>query len=383
MRIYQISIQKDKKEFLRELGVDSGGVEIIAKKMDTLFFKIEKLKTPAANILKQEALALGAELAVPAGVIICKEESVDALLIITQSKIKPLTKKLSSQPFGLKEVAKKLQEFLSIKTFPLKIMGVINANSDSFYSGSRFREREAIEKIYQMVEDGADIIDIGGVSSRPGSVGVSVEEELRRLKPICDAIKREKIFERVTFSIDSYTPEVIEYALKSGFSIINDITGARDERVIKLAKEYQVKLSIMHMQGTPQTMQQNPKYESVVDEVDNFFEAQIKKAQELGLSKSNIILDVGIGFGKSLKHNLELLNSHSHFQHFGCELLIGASRKSLIDKITPTPVEKRLPGTLAIHLKAYENGANIIRCHDVKEHIQAFKLWRAIDELKG
>ncbi len=377
MRIYKVS--KPKREFLKELGVDSGGVEIIAKKMDTLFFKIENLKTPAANILKQEALALGAELAVPAGVIVCKEKSVNALLIITQSKLKALIKKCLFQPFGLKEVAKKLQEFLEIKSFPLKIMGVINANSDSFYSGSRFKESEAISKIYQMIKDGADIIDIGGVSSRPGSEGVSIEEELRRLKPICDAIKREKIFEKVTFSIDSYTPEVIEYALESGFGFINDITGARDERVIKLAKKYQSKLCIMHMQGTPKTMQQNPFYESVVDEVDSFFEAQIKKAKEFGLSEDDIILDVGIGFGKTLKHNLELLKAHSHFQHFGCELLIGASRKSLIDKVIPSPVEERLPGTLAIHLKAYENGANIIRCHDVKEHIQAFKLWRAVE----
>ncbi len=375
MRIYQISKPRDKKKFLRDLEVNSGGIEIISNKMDTLFFRLENIKTPAANILKQEALSIGAELAVPAGVIICKEEFVNAVLIITRSKLKVLIKKLLIQPFGLKEIAKRLEDFLEIQTFPLKIMGVINANNDSFYSKSRFLDEEAIKKIYQMIEDGANIIDIGGVSSRPGSQGVSIQEELNRIKPICDLIKKEELFRKVIFSIDSYTPEVIEYALNSGFKIVNDITGAKNERVIKLARNYGAKLCIMHMQGTPKTMQDAPEYKNVVDEVDKFFKRQIQKCQKLGLNKKDIILDVGIGFGKTLEHNLELLKSHAHFQHFGCELLIGASRKSMIDKIIPTPVEERLPGTLAIHLKAYERGANIIRCHDVKEHLQALKVW--------
>ena len=128
------------------------------------------------------------------------------------------------------------------------------------------------------------------------------------------------------------------------------------------------------MQGTPDIMQKNPHYECVVSEVDDFFAKQIAKCEQLGLSREDIILDVGIGFGKSLEHNLELLKAHHHFTHFGCELLIGASRKSMIDMITPTPTEKRLPGTLIIHSKAVERGASIVRCHDVKEHYQAFKV---------
>ena len=378
MRIYQIAKPKNPKESLKSLGVDGGGVEIIAKKIDTLFFKIEALKSAGANILKQEALALGAELAVPAGTITCEMKTVDAILIATRSQLQILSKKCLAQPFGLKEIGAVLREFLSVKEYPLQIMGVINANSDSFYSGSRFEEGRAIEKIHQMIEDGADIIDIGGVSSRPNSEGVSVEEEMRRVQPICDAIKKENLSKGAVFSIDSYTPEVIEIALNSGFTIINDITGARDERVINLAKDFQAKLCIMHMQGTPKTMQISPEYESVVDEVDSFFRQRLQKCEELGVGREQIILDVGIGFGKSLEHNVELLKAHAHFKHFGCELLIGASRKSMIDKIIPTPVEERLAGTLAIHLKAYERGANIIRCHDVKEHIQAFRVWGEI-----
>ncbi len=378
MKIYKISKPKDIKEYFKKLNVDGGGVEIMARKSEFSFIQIKELKTPAVNILKQEALSVGAELAVPSGVILCKKEFFDCLLFGTSAQFKILAKKLKAQPFGLKLVASFLEEILSVKKYPIKIMGVINANSDSFFSGSRFVGKEAIAQIEQMVDNGAKIIDIGAVSSRPGSSAVSVSEELERVKDILDLIKEQKLYQKATFSIDSYAPEVVEYALNSGFKIINDITGARDTKIIKLAVNYNAKLCIMHMQGTPQTMQNNPTYENVITQVDDFFAKQINKCQELGLNKSDIILDVGIGFGKTLEHNLELLKNHQHFTHFGCELLIGASRKSLIDKIIPTPTELRLPGTLAIHLKAIERGATIVRCHDVAEHNQAIKVWQKL-----
>jgi dihydropteroate synthase len=382
MRIYRVSKPKDRKRYLNILGVDRGGIDIIVRKMELLFIRIEGLKSSGANILKQESLSLGAELAVPTETVTCKREFVDALLIANRSQINLLSKKCLSQPFGLKEVAKKLKELMVDKRYPLKIMGVINVNGDSFYSGSRFSSQKAIERVEEMIDEGVDIIDVGAVSSRPGSVEVSLREELDRVKPICDVINRRALYKRVLFSIDSYRPEVISYALDSGFGFINDITGASDDRVISLAKEYKSKLCIMHMQGRPKTMQIDPKYESVIDEIDTFFEERLERSQELGLERESIVLDVGIGFGKKLEHNLELLREHSHFLRFGCELLIGASRKSMIDMITPSKVEDRLPGTVAIHLKAFENGANIIRCHDTKEHIQAFKVWRAIEALK-
>ncbi len=378
MRIYQIGKPKDKAKYLKNLDLDSGGVYIIAKKMELLFIKIEEIKTPAINILKQDALSIGAEVAAPSGVIVCKKEYDECLLIGTKRQLEYLTKKLKAQPFGLKQVALKIEEFLNPKSFDIKIMGVLNINSDSFYSGSRFSQSEAVKKIEQMVDDGANIIDIGAVSSRPGSSAVSADEELDRIKELLDTIKSQKLYNLATFSIDSYSPKVIEYALNCGFSLINDITGARDEKVIKLAKEYNSKLCIMHMQGTPKTMQINPTYECVTTEVDDFFAKQITKCEEIGLSKEQIILDVGIGFGKSLEHNITLLKNHQHFTHFGCELLIGASRKSMIDKIYPSSVEERLPGTLAIHLKAIERGASIVRCHDVKEHAQAIAVLNEI-----
>jgi len=374
MQLIKIAKPNDINSYLKELNLDSGGVKIIAQKSELLFFRINNLKTPAINILKQDALSVGAEVAAPSGVITCEKDRFDCLLIGTKRQLLRLAKKEMAQPFGLKEVAKKLQEHLNIKRFPLKIMGVLNINNDSFYSGSRFVGEDAIKAIEQMISDGADIIDIGAVSSRPGSDAVSEDEELGRLKDIFSVIKNNKLYERVVFSIDSYSPLVVKEALNSGFKIINDITGARDDRLIKLATKYKAKLVIMHMQGTPKTMQQNPTYECVVSEVDEFFTNQIKKCEELGLNREDIILDVGIGFGKTLNHNLELLRAHEHFCHHGCEVLIGASRKSMIDMIIPTPTEQRLPGTLIIHTKAVERGANIVRCHDVKEHIQAFRV---------
>ncbi len=378
MHIYKLGNITDKKAALKALGVESGGVSIMAKKMELFYFFLKDLKTPAANILKQDALSIGAELAVPGGVILCEKPTYDCILIGTRKHMELLSRKELAQPFGLKTVAAELKRFLSTKRYPTQIMGVINANDDSFFSGSRFLADDAIKQIEKMVEDGADIIDIGAVSSRPGATLVSTEEELERIQSICNAIKSKKLYEKVSFSVDSYTPSVVEYALKSGFILINDITGASDDKLIELAVKYDVKLCIMHMQGTPQTMQQNPEYEDVMVEVSTFFEEQIAKCEALGLSRENIILDVGIGFGKTLEHNLTLIKNLNHFTHFGCKVLIGASRKSMIDKIISTPTEERLPGTLAIHLKAVENGASIVRCHDVKEHKQVLAVFEAL-----
>ncbi|MEA3418231.1 MAG: dihydropteroate synthase [Campylobacterota bacterium] len=380
MNVYRLGTILDKKEALKALGVESGGISIMTKKMELLTFYLKDLRTPAANILKQDALSIGADLAVPGGVITCEKSEYDCILIGTKKHIEILSRKELAQPFGLKAVAKELKQSLTEKNYPIQIMGVINANDDSFYAGSRLMAEDAVAQIQKMIREGASIIDIGAVSSRPGAEMVSADEELKRIKPICDAVKSEKLYEEATFSIDSYTPEVIAYALQSGFGLVNDITGGSNDEVIKLAVEYQAKLCIMHMQGTPQTMQQNPHYSDVMVEVSRFFEERIAKCEALGLGRDKIILDVGIGFGKTLEHNLTLIKNLSHFRKFSCEILIGASRKSMIDKIIPASTQERLPGTLAIHLKAVENGASIVRCHDVVEHRQVLKVWQALNQ---
>ena len=270
-------------------------------------------------------------------------------------------------------------KIVSSNIYPTRIMGVINANEDSFFKSSRFEGINAISKIEQMIEDGADIIDIGGVSSRPGSVNISVEEELARVQPIIDLINEQKLYEKVNFSLDSYQSKVLDYALNRGFKIVNDITGLQNDEVCKVAASYKATVIIMHMQNNPNNMQDKPSYNNVVLDIDNFFKQRVAKALDFGVK--DIILDVGIGFGKTLEHNLTLLKNLDYFKHFGYEILIGASRKSMIDKIVPSSIEQRLPGTLAIHLKAIDNGASIIRCHDVKEHFQAIKVQEAINSI--
>ena len=260
-----------------------------------------------------------------------------------------------------------------------KIMGVINANEDSFFKDSRFNDIKAIEKIEDMIIEGANIIDLGGVSSKPGSLSVPWEIELSRVKAIIDLIEKQKLYEKVDFSLDSYEPKVLEYALDRGFKVVNDITGLENDEVCKVASKYDAKVVIMHMQKNPTNMQENPKYKDVVLDIDNFFKERIEKAKSFAIN--DIVLDVGIGFGKNLEHNLSLLKNLDYFKHFGYELLIGASRKSMIDMIVPSTIEQRLPGTLAIHLESIKNGASIIRCHDVKEHFQAIKVQEAINNI--
>ncbi len=378
MKIYKIDITNP-KQYFKNLGTDTIGAKILANKTKLHTIVIKELHSAGANILKQDALSIGADLAVPRGTVLNLTKTVDVVLIATTKHLKILSKKEQSQPFGLKTVAQFLKNYIKPKEFETKIMGVINANDDSFFKNSRYKDEDAIIKIKTMIDDGAKIIDIGAVSSRPGSEAVNQIDELNRIKYICDTIRTTKLYQDVVFSIDSYTPSVVQYALDSGFKIVNDITGLSNDNIAKLVSSYDAKVVIMHMQGDPKTMQNNPIYDDVVYEVDQFFEQQIKKATKFGIN--DIILDVGIGFGKTLKHNLQLLQNMEHFKHFGCEILLGASRKSMIDMIVPnTPVEDRLSGTLAIHLDGIKKGASIIRTHDVKEHYQAIKVSQAISQ---
>ncbi|MDN5097123.1 dihydropteroate synthase [Aliarcobacter butzleri] len=378
MKTYKISLN-DSKKFFENLGCDSGGISILSKKSKLHTLYIKDLHVGAANILKQDALSIGADLAVPNGVIIAKDKYVNALLIGTTKHFENLAKKELAQPFGLKELAKSLKDYVKEQNYPTKIMGVLNANEDSFFKNSRFDNSEACQRIEKMIEDGANIIDIGAVSSRPGSLPVSENIELDRLKDIVQTIYQNKYYEKVDFSIDSFSPKVIEYVLNHGFKIVNDITGLENDEVCKLVSKYNAQAVIMHMQNNQTNMQNNPFYEDVIVEIDDFFTKRLEKVKSFGVK--DIVLDVGIGFGKTLEHNLLLLKNLEHFKHFGYELLIGASRKSMIDKITPTEVINRLPGTLAIHLESIRNGASIIRCHDVKEHFQAIKVFEAIENI--
>jgi len=363
MIVENLSSTIEIKKYLQELGVDSGGVSILANKAKTHIVSIKNLHVGGANILKQDALSIGADLAVPRGTVLAKTPSVNTLLIATTAQLKVLAKKELAQPFGLKELAFKLKKISdTLKPKEVEIMGIINANDDSFFSDSRFLETDAIEKIEDMI-----------------AKSISPREELSRVEPILDLIKEKKLYEKVLFSIDSYSPLVIETALKSGFQIVNDITGLADDEVCKLCAAYNAKVVIMHMQGNPQTMQDNPLYENILDDVYTFFQERIKKAEGFGIK--DIVLDIGIGFGKTLEDNLMLIKHLGHFISLDKQLLVGASRKSMIEKIDNSEVRDRLSGTLTLHLEAIRNGVSIIRVHDVFEHAQALKVQSKLDTI--
>lgn len=377
MKLYRVDNSTNKEELFKKIGSTIAGNSILQDKANLNLIYIKDIKAPAANILKQDALSIGADLGVSRDTVTCKDEISDAVLIATDVQLKILSKKELAQPFGLQALAKKLSSFLIKNEEDTKVMGVLNTNEDSFFSGSRFDGVGALLHVKEMIEDGASIIDLGGVSSRPGSVGVSEEEELTRVKPIIDMIEKEKLYEKVEFSLDSYSPICIEYALQRGFNIVNDITALENDAVAKLVAKYDATVVLMHKQGSTKYMQENPTYSHIILDVDEFFQERIEKAKQFGIKK--IVLDVGIGFGKSLEHNLLLIKHHAHFLHFGYPLLVGASRKSMIDMISKSNVEDRLAGTLAIHLKAAENGAQILRVHDVKEHVQALRVQKSIN----
>lgn len=380
MEVELLSNDIDIKKYLKNLNVDSAGATIMSAKAQHHLIMIRDLHVGGANILKQDALSVGADLAVPRGTVTAQTPHVDAILIATSRELEKLSRKEQAQPFGLKEVAKKLQEILKIKTpSRVEVMGIINANDDSFFSGSRFNDKDAIEAIKKMINDGADIIDVGGVSSAPSAKVVSKEEELRRVKPILDLIQAQKLYKEVQFSIDSYEPLVIEYAIKCGFRIVNDITGLSSDVVCKLCASNDIRAIIMHMQGTPQTMQEKPEYKNILSDVYTFFEQRVEKAKSFGVK--DIVLDVGIGFGKTQEHNLTLIKHLKHFSTLGQPLLVGASRKSIIDKISPSHVSQRISGTIALHLEAAKNGASMLRVHDVYEHVQALKIKKALEEI--
>ena len=261
------------------------------------------------------------------------------------------------------------------------IMGVVNVTPDSFSDrGKHFRVEQAVAHAKQLIADGADIIDIGGESSRPGAAPVSEQEELRRILPLIEWLHAES---DVMISADSYKPAVARAALDAGADMVNDITGLRSQNMMQLVAERGVPVVIMHMQGEPQTMQQHPTYTDVVFDIRSFFEERIRTAKECGIRDEQIILDPGIGFGKTLEYNLTILKRLHEFVSLGYPVLVGASRKSFIEKITGLPVEERVEASIAAHIIAVINGAHIIRVHDVKEHKRALAIVNAIHNLSN
>lgn len=369
LKFYKINENSDFNALCEYIKPSPGGISIMSKKSKLNFVLIDDIRSPAANILKQDAISVGAELVTHKDTIFGMQLNSSALLMGTNAQFQALSKKEKLQDFGLKNLAVFLGKSF-VKSRQAQIMGVLNINKDSFNENSRITGENGISRIENMIEQGARYIDLGGVSSRPGSVYPGRDEEFDRIKDIVSEIYRQKLYEKVEFSLDSFDEYCLEFALNHGFSVINDITA--NENLASLAARYDAQFCMMHMLGDPATMQIAPHYDDLMGEIDEFFAQKIERATALGAKK--LILDVGIGFGKTAEQNMLLIKHLSHFLHFGYPLLIGANRKSVINHYVKTDVKDRLPGSLYLHLKAYENGASIIRTHDVGEHVQMFAL---------
>ena len=284
---------------------------------------------------------------------------------------------------GLKEFREKKRLVLELgqRTLDLStrthLMGVLNVTPDSFSDGGRFfKLEEAVKQGIKLAEEGADIIDIGGESTRPGSEPVPIEEELRRIIPVIEQLAQ---IIKVPISIDTYKSKVAKEALDAGAWMVNDISGLRfDPEMKKVIAEYDVPVVLMHIQGTPRNMQENPKYENLLEDIKSYLNQSISIAEEAGIGEDKIIIDPGIGFGKTLDDNLKILKNLREFKSLEKPVMIGVSRKSFIGKILDLPTDERLEGSLASMAVAIMNGANILRVHDVKESKRVAKLVDAI-----
>lgn len=257
------------------------------------------------------------------------------------------------------------------------VMGILNVTPDSFSDGGAFNSLDsALRQSERMIQEGASIIDVGGESTRPGAAPVSTQQELDRVLPIVEAIK--KRFDTVV-SVDTSTKEVIRGAAHLGMGLINDVRALEREGALQAAAEAELPICLMHMKGMPQTMQDRPDYVSVVDDVVSYLMSRVEECELVGIPRSRLILDPGIGFGKTLAHNLSLLKHTEIFTGMGFDVLIGLSRKTMIGEALGLPVEERLYGTMGANASAYSKGARIFRVHDVKPHVEMLALMSRIE----
>jgi len=375
------------KMALAQIGSDPGGIAQMAGKGLGRAIKLEQVPLRVAHILKQEMLSVGGDAAVHRDVIINNVDATDVMLLGTVRQLEHLATKVLAQPFGLKKIGHALKQLLSAlepsKTRILNcrgreltlgertlVMGILNVTPDSFSDGGRYNNFEnAISQAERMVEEGVDIIDVGGESTRPNYAGVSAEEEWQRLEPVLKTL-----LERVAvpISVDTYKASVAAKALKAGAHIINDIWGLqKDPDMARVVGDYHVPVIVMHNQdGT--------SYHHLMGDIFNFLQKSIELAEAHGLSGDQIIVDPGIGFGKTTEQNLEVMARLAEFKTLGHPVLLATSRKSMIGNTLNLTVDERLEGTLATSVLGVVSGVDIIRVHDVKENLRTIQMSDAI-----
>jgi len=377
---------------MESISVHRASLPIFANKNQILPLKLLQVRTPAANIIKQEMLAAGGDAAVPTGCVLNKDKYSDVLLLGTRKHYNLLLKKLELMPyFGMDKVKAELEAVLNEEKLQtvladgrvlnydkVLIMGILNITPDSFYENSRTAIEEVVAKAGQMLADGADILDIGGESTRPGSEAVAVEEEQARVLPVIKALR--KAYPDAVLSIDTYRASTARLAIEAGADIINDISAMEaDAEMIDVVCETKAPIILMHMRGTPKDMQTQCEYKNVVEEVAVYLAERAELLRERGVGVEKVILDPGIGFAKNAEQNLKLMRDLHALTSFGYPVLLAASRKGTIGKVLgDLPAEERLEGTIATSCQAVYAGANMVRVHDVKENLRAVRMLEAI-----
>lgn len=381
MRTIKINNPEEASAIFRKIGVDPYGIDAMARKTININILLEKQPCKIANIIKQEMLSIGGDAAVARGSVACSTPVSDILMMGTLKQILTLAKKIEKQPFGLNLIAREIFDILNNiyqseyvwKTSRRKItlgrktmvMGILNVTPDSFSDSGLFSSsQKAIEHGLAMADEGADIIDIGGESTRPGSRSVGVKIELKRVLPVIEGLAK-KI--KIPISVDTKKAEVARLAVDFGAEIINDISALNgDKNMAETIRKTRAAVILMHMRGKPKNMQKGSlAYDNLMGEITDYLKQSSKKALNAGVEKDCIVIDPGIGFGKTPEDNYKIIKDLSELKALGMPVLIGTSRKSFIGKITGGEPDERMEGTAATIAAAIMNGCHIIRVHDV------------------
>ncbi len=378
---------------MRASGIDAEGVKIMSRKARNLVIRVDHVPAPAANIIKQQLLSLGQDAAVHRDVISGKPESSTVYIISDRRRLEAIRERFAYQPFGLKELGVRIEKLVESycdtpEEIPLRtgkldlsrgpvLAGILNVTPDSFSDGGEYLDpSEAVERARQMAEEGASIIDIGAESSRPGAARLETADEIKRVKPVLEKLAG-KI--SVPLSIDTRSSEVARLALDFGAEIINDISGlGHDPLMAETAAEAGAAVIVMHMKGTPETMQKDPGYEDPVGEILEWLERRTAEIIDQGVKPEKIIIDPGIGFGKRLRDNIDIIREISSLEGLGFEVMVGYSRKSYLGKLTGRKADSRIWGGLATLGWCLGQGVRIFRVHDVAETMDFIKVWNSI-----
>ncbi|HOQ38148.1 MAG TPA: dihydropteroate synthase [Acetivibrio sp.] len=386
-RIIYIDNMHEAREEIRRIGVDASSIPWLSPKALFITMKLENISTYAANIIKQEMLGKGGDAAVNRGVANFSVESSDVLLMGTYSQYKRLVYKLGVQSGSLKKIADEIQRLLEglevgkpkyfecgkyrlpmgEKTY---VMGILNVTPDSFSDGGQYVELgNAVKRAREMVEHGADIIDVGGESTRPGHQPVDVFEEINRVVPVIEKLSKEL---NVPVSVDTSKALVAEKAIAAGACIVNDVWGLqRDPGMAQVISKNGAGVIMMHNSDIKE-------YRDIMGDIIRFLRKSIEIAEEAGIARENMVVDPGIGFGKNLEHNLEVMRRLKELGTLNLPVLLGTSRKSMIGNVLELPVNERLEGTAATVTLGIANGVDIVRVHDVKEMTRVVRMTDAM-----